>query len=129
MADDASAGDRQCRAAAGVDRGEFPRGFLRIDARNALRGLYHAQVTAVARELQQPEDVPPTEANLNRRLRQEKHMTETHEVDALAEALSIIDRALGEMLHRELVSTNEVADLLLDIRLLVASEAAVLVKN
>lgn len=72
---------------------------------------------------------PPTEANLNRRLRQEKHMAETQEMDALAEALSIIDRALGEMLHRELVSTNEVADLLLDIRSLVASEAAVLVQS
>jgi len=43
-------------------------------------------------------------------------MTETHELDAITEALSIIDRALGEMLHRELVSTNEVADLLLDVR-------------
>ncbi|MBJ7308049.1 MAG: hypothetical protein F2947_09180 [Actinobacteria bacterium] len=56
-------------------------------------------------------------------------MTETHEMEALTEALSIIDRALGEMLHRELVSTNEVADLLLDIRTLVASEAAVLVQS
>ncbi|MEX1218331.1 MAG: hypothetical protein WEA11_07425 [Acidimicrobiales bacterium] len=56
-------------------------------------------------------------------------MTETHEMDALAEALTIIDRALGEMLNRELVSTNEVADLLLDIRLLVASETAVLVES
>ena len=67
--------------------------------------------------------------NLNRRLRQEKHKTEPREMDALTEALSIIDRALGEMLHRELVSTNEVADLLLDIRSLVASEAAVLVQS
>jgi hypothetical protein len=56
-------------------------------------------------------------------------MTETREMDALTEALSIIDRALGEMLHRELVSTNEVADLLLDIRSLVASEAAVLIQS
>ncbi len=56
-------------------------------------------------------------------------MTETREMDALTEALSIIDRARGEMLHRELVSTNEVADLLLDIRSLVASEAAVLVQS
>jgi Tfp pilus assembly protein PilO len=69
------------------------------------------------------------EVTLKRRLRQEKHMTETRELDALTEALSIIDRALGEMLHRELVSTNEVADLLLDIRSLVASEAAVLVQS
>lgn len=56
-------------------------------------------------------------------------MTETHEMDPITEALSIIDRALGEMLHRELVSTNEVADLLLDIRSLLAHEAAVLVKS
>ena len=56
-------------------------------------------------------------------------MTETHKMEALTEALSIIDRALGEMLHRELVSTNEVADLLLDIRSLIASEAAVLVES
>jgi len=66
---------------------------------------------------------------LTRRLRQENPMTETHEMEALTEALSIIDRALGEMLHRELVSTNEVADLLLDIRSLIASEAAVLVES
>jgi len=112
-----------------VNQCEFPRVFLRIDARFALADPYHGLVTAVAREVLQPEESLPTEANLNRRLRQEKHMTETHEMDALTEALSIIDRALGEMLHRELVSTNEVADLLLDIRLLVASEAAVLVKN
>ncbi len=50
-------------------------------------------------------------------------MTETHELDAIAEALTIIDRALGDMLHRELVSTNEVSDLLLDVRSLLAHEA------
>jgi hypothetical protein len=43
-------------------------------------------------------------------------MTETKEIDAIAEALGVIDRALGEMLNRELVSTGEVADLLLDVR-------------
>ncbi len=43
-------------------------------------------------------------------------MTETKEIDAIAEALTVIDRALSEMLHRELVSTGEVADLLLDVR-------------
>ena len=43
-------------------------------------------------------------------------MTETREHDAVAEALAVIDKALGEMLHRELVSTDEVADLLLDVR-------------
>jgi hypothetical protein len=56
-------------------------------------------------------------------------MTETHELDAITEALSIIDRALGEMLHRELVSTNEVADLLLDVRSILAHDAAALAQN
>lgn len=38
-------------------------------------------------------------------------------VDAvIAEALSVIDGALGRMVSRELVSTGEVADLLLDLR-------------
>jgi hypothetical protein len=43
-------------------------------------------------------------------------MTDTRELDVITEALAIIDRGLGEMLHRELVSTDEVADLLLDVR-------------
>lgn len=38
------------------------------------------------------------------------------------EAVAIIDRALSEMLHRELISTNEVADLLLDLRSLLVAE-------
>jgi hypothetical protein len=44
-------------------------------------------------------------------------MTETSE-DVITEALALIDKGLGDMLHRELVSTNEVADLLLDVRTL-----------
>jgi hypothetical protein len=47
-------------------------------------------------------------------------MTETREHEAITEALGVIDKALGEMLHRELVSTDEVADLLLDVRSLLA---------
>ena len=35
---------------------------------------------------------------------------------AIAEALAIVDKALAEMLRRELVSSGEVADLLLDLR-------------
>ena len=48
-------------------------------------------------------------------------MTETRELDVITEALAIIDRGLGEMLHRELVSTDEVADLLLDVRTLLSA--------
>jgi hypothetical protein len=47
--------------------------------------------------------------------------TDTPELDVISEALAIIDRGLGDMLHRELVSTDEVADLLLDVRLLLSA--------
>ena len=53
-------------------------------------------------------------------------MTETVSYDVIAEALSLIDRGLGEVQHRELMSTNEVADLLLDVRLLLAGAAEAL---
>jgi hypothetical protein len=44
-------------------------------------------------------------------------VTDVKELDEqIAEALALIDRGLGDMLHRELVSTDEVADLLLDVR-------------
>lgn len=51
-------------------------------------------------------------------------MTETQDrEDMISEVLAVIDRGLGEMQHRELVSTTEVADLLLDLRLLLAAAA------
>ena len=53
-------------------------------------------------------------------------MTDSRETAVIGEALSVIDNALREMLQRELVSTGEVADLLLDVRsLLTASAVAV----
>jgi hypothetical protein len=48
-------------------------------------------------------------------------MTETRETAVIDEALGIIDRALREMLNRELVSSGEVADLLLDVRSLLTA--------
>ncbi|MDZ7678777.1 MAG: hypothetical protein U5K29_09505 [Acidimicrobiales bacterium] len=49
-------------------------------------------------------------------------MTETVAVDeTISEALALIDRGLGDMQHRELVSTDEVSDLLLDVRVLLAT--------
>jgi hypothetical protein len=39
----------------------------------------------------------------------------------IQEALAVIDQALGTMQSRALVSTDEVSDLLLDLRLLLAS--------
>lgn len=54
----------------------------------------------------------------------ELSMTETIEAaQVIAEALAVIDRGLSEMLHRELVSTDEVADLLLDVRTILAGTA------
>jgi len=53
----------------------------------------------------------------------EIEMTDTRELDVINEALAIIDRGLAEMLHRELVSTDEVADLLLDVRTRLTQEA------
>jgi galactokinase len=39
----------------------------------------------------------------------------------VAEAIAVIDRALSQMVKRELVSTAEVSDLLLDVRNLLSS--------
>ena len=50
-------------------------------------------------------------------------MKDSRETAVISEALSVIDKALGEMLQRELVSTGEVADLLLDVRLLFTASA------
>ncbi len=51
----------------------------------------------------------------------ERTMTDTREPKIITEALAVIDKGLAEMLHRELVSTDEVADLLLDVRTLLAT--------
>ena len=50
-------------------------------------------------------------------------MTQTHDTEQIDEALAIIDRGLREMVARELVSTAEVADLLLDVRSLLTSSS------
>lgn len=39
----------------------------------------------------------------------------------VAEALTVIDGALAQMMHRDLISSGEVADLLLDVRMLLTS--------
>lgn len=48
-------------------------------------------------------------------------MTTSVADETIAEALALIDRGLGDMQHRNLVTTDEVADLLLDVRLLLAT--------
>lgn len=47
----------------------------------------------------------------------EQTILEKPEVD---EALKLIDKGLGDMSHRELVSTEEISNLLLDVRLILA---------
>lgn len=51
-------------------------------------------------------------------------VTESRETssEVVADALVIIDKALAEMLRRELVSSGEVADLLLDLRSLLTAK-------
>lgn len=51
-------------------------------------------------------------------------MTDQNDAAVITEALTVIDKALAEMLHRELVSSGEVADLLLDVRSLLTAPAA-----
>lgn len=50
-------------------------------------------------------------------------MTETLEANNLADALKMIDSELGRLLEREMVTANEVSDLLLDLRVLLAASA------
>ncbi len=55
-------------------------------------------------------------------------MSETLEVEAINQALEMIDKSLGVMHTRELVSTAEVSDLLLDMRSILASAGIDLVE-
>ena len=52
-------------------------------------------------------------------------MTEVQDLDfdnddSIREAMSLIDRGLGDISERQIVSTSEVADLLLDVRSVLA---------
>ncbi len=54
-------------------------------------------------------------------------MTEVEEIidiTSIEEALKLIDAGLGVMTDRQLVSTSEVTDLLLDVRALLSSEGS-----
>lgn len=50
-------------------------------------------------------------------------MIETRD-SVIAEAIAVIDKALAEMLRRELVSAVEVGDLLLDLRSLLSQSVS-----
>ena len=49
--------------------------------------------------------------------------TASHDLVILAEAIEVIDKALSEIGQRQLVTTTEVADLLLDVRQLLSEKA------
>ena len=55
-------------------------------------------------------------------------MSETLEIEAINQALEMIDKSLGVMHTRELVSTSEVSALLLDMRSILASAGIDLVE-
>lgn len=50
-------------------------------------------------------------------------MTDTSEA-VISEAVSVIDKALAQLMSRELVSSGEVTDVLLDVRTLLTLPAA-----
>ncbi len=52
----------------------------------------------------------------------ERLMSETLESEVINQALEIIDRSLGTLHQRELVSAAEVSDLLLDMRSLLSAD-------
>ncbi len=54
-------------------------------------------------------------------------MTEPAGNDVITEAVALIDRSLADIKHRELISSTEVADLLLDLRLLLSMPSVDLV--
>lgn len=47
-------------------------------------------------------------------------MTDLKDFTRIEEAMDIIDAGLGDMTDRQMVSTSEVTDLLLDVRMLLA---------
>ncbi|MFM8625651.1 MAG: hypothetical protein ACKOCC_01705 [Actinomycetota bacterium] len=57
-----------------------------------------------------------------RRSDQEDEMIETRE-PVITEAVAVIDKALAQLMKRELISATEVSDLLLDLRSLLSAAA------
>jgi len=51
-------------------------------------------------------------------------VTQTTDATVITEALTVIDRSLGQLAARELVSSTEMSDLLLDLRLLLMAAEA-----
>lgn len=56
-------------------------------------------------------------------------MTETKDSESILEAVALIDRGLGDLSDRSLMSSAEVADLLLDVRTLLTRVDEVALQN
>jgi len=56
-------------------------------------------------------------------------MTETRETETITEAVALIDRGLGDIAERSLVSSAEIADLLLDVRTLLTRVDVLSIQN
>ena len=56
-------------------------------------------------------------------------MTDTIEATRISEALELIDRGLVDLRHRDIISSSDVADLLLDVRMILAMASAEPVAN
>ena len=56
-------------------------------------------------------------------------MTDTRDTENIDEALALIDRGLGDISERSLVSSSEIADLLLDVRSLLTKVDVLSIQN
>ncbi|HOT81559.1 MAG TPA: hypothetical protein PKY13_16315 [Microthrixaceae bacterium] len=56
-------------------------------------------------------------------------MTETRDTESISEAVALIDRGLGDISERSLVSSAEIADLLLDVRTLLTRVDVLSIQN
>lgn len=68
---------------------------------------------SLSQQDQRKETVPMTETI---------QATASHDLVVIAEAIGVIDKALSEIGQRQLVTTTEVADLLLDVRQLLSEK-------
>ena len=65
--------------------------------------------------------MPMTDQEITTTQTVDPHEAAAEHAAVLEEAVSVIDGALAQMMQRELVSSGEVADLLLDVRMLLTA--------
>jgi hypothetical protein len=108
--------------------------FTKCRADPAARPGHHRDGTVefhstMLRRSRVSEKVVEEVSSLTRQSPKGRPMTETiqrraaHDLVVIAEAIEVIDKALAEIGQRQLVTTTEVADLLLDVRQLLSERA------